>query len=686
MGCSKVKNLKVCFMSICVTLITLFVLMTFPETAYADTGNYTYYISENGIWITGYNGDDSSLTIPREIDGQTVVGISNGAFSSYINLFNIIIPDSVTYIGDNAFSNCTNLTNARFLGDAPAIGEQVFSNVSSEFMINYDSAKNGFSNPWNGFLTEAYISVPEPSHAPDFISVTGITLDKNSVSLLVGESLGLLPSIVPSDATNKNIIWTSSNTNIVTVDQSGSLNAVSEGCAILTATTEDGGYIAACSISVFNILDIPNDELAVPQNYNEIKVFWSQVPDATGYEINRSNTASGTYVKIADVQSTEFSNTGLNTGIVYYYKVRAYRAYNDTTIYSDYTPVITVNTLDNSIGSTLFLYMSDFNNRNSVVARAIALHYGDPSNTCAFTVSEAFRRLGMDIPTSTGRTNQVESQLIARGWKREMDLSLLQPGDICFTTDKYGNLLGGHSTHVFIFMGWANKEKTLMNICDNQTGRYGAVLHTRSIFMTSITDATAFFYHTNIPSVSLILKLPSTVNANPISYNKVKISWDVAASAFGYKIYRSTSKYGTYVNIAATSNTSFIDSNALTGKTYYYKVRAYNYIGPSILYGSYSDILVVTPTLSAPSAYVNSNYKGIVKLSWNGVSGRSGYQVYRATSKNGSYSYITATSNTSYTKSGLIRGKTYYYKVRAYRYVGKTKVYSKYTYVNLIAH
>lgn len=679
------KKLKFWFMSISIMSITLLVLSIFPHIAYAETGNFTYNIGENGILITGYSGEYSDLIIPNEIDGQAVIGISNGAFSYSSTLESIVIPDSVTYIGDSAFSNCSYLTSARFLGDAPSIGEEVFSNASTEFKIYYDLDNNGFSNPWNGFITEVYISSPEITPIPNFISVTGITLDKSSTALMVGESQILLSSISPTDATNKNIIWTSSNTDVVIVDETGAIYPISEGNAIITATAEDGGYTATCSVNVLNKLAAPKNQLAVPQNYDAIKVYWSAIPDATGYEVNRLDATSGEYIKIATVQFNEFKDTGLKTGSVYYYKVRAFKTINDITIYSDYTPIITVKTLDKSIGSTLFLYMSNLNNRNSVYERAVELHYGDPRNTCAYTVSEAFRRLGMDIPNSTNRTNQVESHLKARGWKREMNLNLLQPGDICFTTDRYGNLLGGHSTHVFIFMGWANKEKTLMNICDNQVSRFGSVLHTRSIYETSITDATAFFYHTDLSSVGLILKLPSTVNADPISYNKVKITWKEAESAYGYKIYRSTSKYGYYNDIATTSTTSYIDTNVLTGKTYYYKVRAYSYVDTSRIYGTYSDILSSTPSLSVPSVNVKSNYDGKVKLAWNEVKGGRGYQIYRSSTKNGSYSYVTSTSSTSYSKAGLVKGKDYYYKVRAYRYVGNKKVYSKYSYVHIKA-
>ncbi len=665
-----------------ISVATLIFLLFSHQTAYADVSNFTYEASENGITITGYYGTETDLTIPGEIYGQVVVGINMYAFYANQTITNLVIPESVVYIGDNALSYCPNLKSVKFLGNAPTIGAQVFSSSSSEFKIYYDVNKIGFSNPWNGFITESFITEPEITPIPDFVLVTGITLDKSSVTLLQGESISLLPTLSPSNATNQKIIWTSSNPEVITVTEAGIISAIMAGNAIISVTTEDGGFTASCNVIVSD-LTVPSGEFAVAQNYDAVKVNWSTVSEATGYEVYRSGSINGEYVKIATVQLNEFSDIGLKTGSIYYYKVRAYQSTNEKVNYSEFTPSITAKTLDKSIGSSLFLYMSSLENRNSVLARAIELHNGIISNNCAYTVSEAFRRLGMNIPNATSRTNQVDSHLAARGWKRELDLNLLQPGDIGFTTDKYGNLVGGHATHVFIFMGWANKEKTLMTICDNQANIYGTVLHTRTIFSTRLTDATAFFYHTDLKDVSEIFKISGTITVNPISYNKVKVSWSAAPNAYGYKVYRSTSKNGTYTDIATTRTLNFTDTNLATGKTYYYKVRAYNYVDSTKVYGNYSNILSAKPVLATPSAYIYYNKNSKIQLSWKAISGASGYEIYRATSKNGTYVYRTSNKNNIYTNTGIIKGKIYYYKVRAYRYVGNTKVYSDYSYINL---
>ncbi len=68
-----------------------------------------------------------------------------------------------------------------------------------------------------------------------------------------------------------------------------------------------------------------------------------------------------------------------------------------------------------------------------------------------------------------------------------------------------------------------------------------------------------------------------------------------------------------------------------------------------------------------------------VTLSWSYVSGASGYRLYRATSKAGTYKTVVTQKLRSYTNKGLTTNKTYYFKVRSYRLKGKTKIFGKYS-------
>ena len=81
---------------------------------------------------------------------------------------------------------------------------------------------------------------------------TGVSLNKNSVELYRGETETLTATVSPTNASNKDITWTSSNTNVVTVSSSGKITAKGAGTAIITVKTVDGGYTASCQVTVKN--------------------------------------------------------------------------------------------------------------------------------------------------------------------------------------------------------------------------------------------------------------------------------------------------------------------------------------------------------------------------------------------------------------------------------------------------
>lgn len=81
------------------------------------------------------------------------------------------------------------------------------------------------------------------------VPVTSVVLDKQQVTLKKGETEMLLPTVYTKDATNKNITWTSSNETIATVSN-GVINAISQGTAIITATTVNGSHTRTCTVTV----------------------------------------------------------------------------------------------------------------------------------------------------------------------------------------------------------------------------------------------------------------------------------------------------------------------------------------------------------------------------------------------------------------------------------------------------
>lgn len=169
--------------------------------------------------------------------------------------------------------------------------------------------------------------------------------------------------------------------------------------------------------------------------------------------------------------------------------------------------------------------------------------------------------------------------------------------------------------------------------------------------------------------------------ANSESYSTIRVTWNKVSGANGYKVYRSTSKDGKYAAIGSTAKNSavtFLDKKAVTGKTYYYKVRAYRNVSGKKVYGSYSATEKAKAVLSAPTLSAGSTSKTAV-LEWSKVEGADGYQVYASDSQNGTYTRIKITKGTGATDESLLTGKTRYYKVRAYRKVNGKAVYGSFS-------
>lgn len=82
------------------------------------------------------------------------------------------------------------------------------------------------------------------------VKATGISIDKNDITLKTGEADKLIAVISPAQVTNKNVIWSSNNEKIVTVNSKGEIKAVTAGGATITVTTEDGKYKAQTNIIV----------------------------------------------------------------------------------------------------------------------------------------------------------------------------------------------------------------------------------------------------------------------------------------------------------------------------------------------------------------------------------------------------------------------------------------------------
>ena len=82
------------------------------------------------------------------------------------------------------------------------------------------------------------------------VAVTGVSLDKTTLTLAAGENAKLSAKVTPANATNKRVTWSSSDEAIATVDSEGKVTANAAGTATITATTKEGNKTATCTVTV----------------------------------------------------------------------------------------------------------------------------------------------------------------------------------------------------------------------------------------------------------------------------------------------------------------------------------------------------------------------------------------------------------------------------------------------------
>ena len=182
-----------------------------------------------------------------------------------------------------------------------------------------------------------------------------------------------------------------------------------------------------------------------------------------------------------------------------------------------------------------------------------------------------------------------------------------------------------------------------------------------------------------IVSAKPVLSKVTSLKVSASTYNSVSLSWNKTTDAQLYYVYRSVKSGSGYKKIATTTSITYKNSRLNTGTTYYYKVVGVRKISGKYYTSDMSSLVKAKPSLKKTSVTKLTAGTGKLTLTYNKVSGASGYQIYRATSKKGTYKRVATTKNTTYTNKSLSRNKTYYYKVRAYRVVNGKKVYGSFS-------
>ena len=182
------------------------------------------------------NSKGKTYTVPN-----TIKKIYDGAFSYCPELETVVFPASVISYGNNIFASNSKLKSITILNPEPATLESSF-NVSDVFILVPKQSVNLYRNTyrWRDMNIKAIGSIAE-----------SITMGAAELTLEVGSESQLQCTVLPETAENKTVTWNTTDANVVTVDEMGNLIAVSEGEAVVSATTNDGtNLVANCKIKV----------------------------------------------------------------------------------------------------------------------------------------------------------------------------------------------------------------------------------------------------------------------------------------------------------------------------------------------------------------------------------------------------------------------------------------------------
>jgi uncharacterized protein YjdB len=193
-----------------VTIKTNYTLGTIHEVIFlvVDGKHYCYY-SEDGNLLSAYNNGDATSYLVKDNGNDFVMDLNYD--ESYFKVGN--------YTQSNADKEGSDTDNPNNYGEV----------LVYNFFVEHDA-----------------------------VSVSGVNLSPATMDLLVGNTFKLSASVRPTSATNLGLSYSSSDSNVASVDANGLVTAISEGSATITVTTDEGNFTETSLINVAKVATVPN--------------------------------------------------------------------------------------------------------------------------------------------------------------------------------------------------------------------------------------------------------------------------------------------------------------------------------------------------------------------------------------------------------------------------------------------
>lgn len=225
------------------------------------------------------NEGNTSYNYPASYEPVLSVGSvskahNHSTFSNYNDRVDVVAPgEGIITTGlshSYMFYDGTSFSSAILSGMAayikatnPSLSADETANIIKETVI--DLGPIGKDDKFGYGLVNFAEAVSKNQEKP--IPITDINFEKETLTLVEGETTQLIPIITPTNATDKNVIWKSKNENVASVNQSGQVTAISPGKAEISVSIPDGKVVATILITVNRL----EQEFSIPEGYKELE-------------------------------------------------------------------------------------------------------------------------------------------------------------------------------------------------------------------------------------------------------------------------------------------------------------------------------------------------------------------------------------------------------------------------------
>jgi len=235
-----------------------------------DTYEYDIICTPTNAAVQEYNWVSSNPSVATVDSNGKVVALSRGETTisaTTTDGSNLTIKDSFIVMQPDVIATSINLnqTTANLnIGELLTLSASILPETTTDKSVTWSSSDKSIASVENGVVTaiapgKATITATTADGSNLSATceievlptkVTSITLNQTTASLNIGETLTLTTTLLPEDATNKNVTWSCSDEAIATVEN-GVVTAIASGKATITATTADGSNLSAsCEITV----------------------------------------------------------------------------------------------------------------------------------------------------------------------------------------------------------------------------------------------------------------------------------------------------------------------------------------------------------------------------------------------------------------------------------------------------